>query len=104
MASADDSYAFYYFISAFNGIFQNSVYGVAARLPPSYTGAVVLGSNVAGLLASIASVLSVLFSGSPKTSAVYYFLTALFILLACFDTYFALPLNVGRSVWFIASR
>ena len=28
-------------------------------------------------------------------AAIYYFITALFMLLACFDTYFALPLNVN---------
>ena len=32
---------------------------------------------------------------SPRTAAIYYFITALFMLLACFDTYFALPLNVS---------
>ena len=32
---------------------------------------------------------------SERTAAIYYFITALFILLACFDSYFALPLNVS---------
>lgn len=31
---------------------------------------------------------------NARTAAIYYFITALFILLACFDTYFALPINV----------
>ena len=35
---------------------------------------------------------------NTRTSAIYYFITALFVLLACFDTYFALPLNVSRGV------
>ena len=30
--------------SAVNGIYQNTVYGLAAKLPFKYTGAVVLGS------------------------------------------------------------
>ena len=30
-------------------------------------------------------------------AAIYYFITALFMLLACFDTYFALPLNVSEK-------
>ncbi|XP_077286740.1 equilibrative nucleoside transporter 2 [Arctopsyche grandis] len=80
-------------LNVFNGIFQNSVYGVAARLPPKYTGAVVLGSNISGALTAIASVVAGMLAPGPKTSAVYYFLTALLVLLACFDTYFALPLN-----------
>jgi hypothetical protein len=34
-------------------------------------------------------------SPNQRTAAIYYFITALFVLLACFDTYFALPLNVS---------
>ena len=44
---------------------------------------------------SIISIISLALSPNPRTAAIYYFITALFILLACFDTYFALPLNVS---------
>lgn len=86
------------YFQGFNGIFQNSVYGVAARLPAKYIGAVVLGSNISGVFTAIVSALAVKFAPGPKTSAIYYFLTALLILLACFDTYFALPLNVRKII------
>lgn len=76
-----------------NGIYQNTVYGMAAKLPLQYTGAVVLGSNVSGTFTTIISILSQVFAPSARTAAIYYFITALFILLACFDTYFALPFN-----------
>ncbi|CAG9794741.1 unnamed protein product [Diatraea saccharalis] len=79
-------------LNSFNAIFQNSVYGVAARLPPKYTGAVVLGSNVCGTIVVFMSWTSELFD-SRRTSAIYYFITGIFVLLLCFDTYFALPLN-----------
>ncbi|CAH0401667.1 unnamed protein product [Chilo suppressalis] len=79
-------------LNALNAIFQNSVYGVAARLPPKYTGAVVLGSNVCGTIVVFMSWTSELFD-SRRTSAIYYFITGIFVLLLCFDTYFALPLN-----------
>lgn len=36
---------------------------------------------------------------NPRTAAIYYFITALFILLACFDTYFALPINVRFTIF-----
>ncbi|KAG4075671.1 hypothetical protein HA402_003496 [Bradysia odoriphaga] len=75
------------------GIYQNSVYGMAAKLPFKYTGAVVLGSNISGTLTSIISIASTYFSSSVRTAAIYYFIAAMFVLLACFDTYFALPLN-----------
>ncbi|KAL4708518.1 hypothetical protein ACJJTC_014126 [Scirpophaga incertulas] len=79
-------------MNSFNAIFQNSVYGVAARLPQKYTGAVVLGSNICGTLVVLLSWTSELFD-SRRTSAIYYFITGIFVLLICFDTYFALPLN-----------
>ncbi|XP_013165673.1 PREDICTED: equilibrative nucleoside transporter 2 isoform X2 [Papilio xuthus] len=80
-------------LNAFNAVFQNSVYGVAARLPPQYTGAVVLGSNICGTLVTLLKWLSDTFTSSRRTSAIYYFIAGMFVLLICFDTYFALPLN-----------
>lgn len=76
-----------------NGIFQNTVYGVAARLPSSYTGAVVLGSNISGTVATLLGLLFGAVAPSARAAAVYFFITGLLVLLACFDTYFALPLN-----------
>lgn len=81
--------------SVAGGIYQNSVYGMAAKLPFKYTGAVVLGSNISGTFVSIVSILSSLVTSSDRTAAIYYFIGAMFVLLACFDTYFALPLNVS---------
>ncbi|KAI5713540.1 hypothetical protein M8J76_001008 [Diaphorina citri] len=86
------------FINMANGIYQNTVYGMAAKLPPTYTGAVVLGSNVSGAFTAIINIISLRFSPNARTAAIYYFITALFVLLACFDTYFALPLNVSTPV------
>ncbi|XP_033220540.1 equilibrative nucleoside transporter 1 isoform X2 [Belonocnema kinseyi] len=76
-----------------NGIYQNSVFGMAAKLPGKYTGAVVLGSNISGTLVAFIDLISKILSPNHRTAAIYYFITALFVLLACFDTYFALPIN-----------
>ncbi|KAJ1525251.1 hypothetical protein ONE63_010076 [Megalurothrips usitatus] len=76
-----------------SGIFQNTVYGMGAKLPPKYTGAVVLGSNISGTFTAIISFISLVMAPNIRTAAIYYFITALLVLLACFDTYFALPLN-----------
>lgn len=84
-----------FFIAA-GGIYQNSVYGLAAKFPFKYTGAVVLGSNISGALTSVIAILTKTYTSSPKTAAIYYFIGAMFVLLACFDTYFALPLNVSQ--------
>lgn len=75
------------------GIYQNTVYGMAAKLPFKYTGAVVLGSNISGTFSAVINVISLALAPDKRTSAIYYFITALFVLLACFDSFFALPLN-----------
>ena len=80
-----------------NGIYQNCVYGLAAKLPMKYSGAVVFGSNISGVITSIISITSVAIAASAKTAAVYYFLTALFVLFLCLDTYFLLPLCVSNN-------
>ncbi|XP_066582107.1 NADPH-dependent diflavin oxidoreductase 1-like [Prorops nasuta] len=76
-----------------NGIYQNSVFGMAAKLPAKYPGAVILGANISGTLTAIINFLAQIMAPNIRTAAIYYFITALFILLACFDTYFALPIN-----------
>lgn len=76
-----------------NGIYQNTVYGLAAKLPFRYTGAVVLGSNISGTFTALINIMSIATAPNPRTAAIYYFITALFVILACFDTYFALPLS-----------
>ncbi|VVC28097.1 Equilibrative nucleoside transporter,Major facilitator superfamily domain [Cinara cedri] len=76
-----------------NGVYNNSVFGMAAKLPTKFIGAVILGTNLSGTFTSITSILSISIAPDARTAAIYYFTTALFVLLACFDTYFALPLN-----------
>lgn len=80
-----------------NGVYQNCVYGTAAKLPMKYTNAVVLGSNISGTLTSVVNIAAIALAPSPRTAAIYYFLAALLVLLACFDTYFALPLCVSLN-------
>ncbi|CAK9811444.1 NADPH-dependent diflavin oxidoreductase 1 [Anthophora plagiata] len=75
------------------GIYQNSVFGMGAKLPAKYTGAIVLGSNISGTFTAIINLLAQYMAPNARTAAIYYFITALFVLLACFDTYFALPIN-----------
>lgn len=75
------------------GIFQNTVYGMAAKLDQKYTGAVVLGSNISGTFATVISILSGFIWSSVRKAAIYYFITAMFVILICFDTFFAMPLN-----------
>jgi equilibrative nucleoside transporter 1/2/3 len=82
-----------------NGIYQNTIFGMAAKLPGKYTGAVVLGSNISGTFTAVVSLLTSTMTSNKKMAAIYYFITALFVLLVCFDTYFALPLNVSNTIF-----
>lgn len=75
-----------------SGVYQNSIYGVAAPLPGKYSNAVVLGSNISGTLTSLLNIFSIAASPNARTAAIYYFLSALLVLLLCLDSYFALPL------------
>nr|CAD7572268.1 unnamed protein product [Timema californicum] len=52
-----------------------------------------MDKNVSGTFTAIISLIASIMAPSIRTAAIYYFITALFVLLACFDTYFALPLN-----------
>jgi equilibrative nucleoside transporter 1/2/3 len=80
-------------LNVVNGIYQNTVYGIAARLPPRYTGAVILGSNLSGIFTAVISILSSAIAPAPRIAACYYFIVALLILFICFDSYFTLPLT-----------
>ncbi|XP_053619526.1 equilibrative nucleoside transporter 1-like [Plodia interpunctella] len=80
------------FLNTFNAIYHNSIFGVAARFPPKYTGVVVLGSNVCGTLVVFLDWGSTVFS-STRTAAIYYFIGGIGVLLVCFDTYYAFPIN-----------
>ncbi|XP_064600269.1 equilibrative nucleoside transporter 1-like [Liolophura sinensis] len=75
-----------------NGVFQNCVYGLAAILPMKYTNAVVLGTNTSGVFTAVINIIAMWASPSTRTAAIYYFITAIFVLLVAFDSYFALPL------------
>ncbi|XP_013396630.1 equilibrative nucleoside transporter 3 [Lingula anatina] len=79
-------------INMATGVYQNSIYGLAANLPMKYTNAVVLGSNTSGTLTSVISILALAGTPDPRTSAIYYFVAAIIVLLIAFDTFFALPL------------
>ncbi|KAI1293863.1 Equilibrative nucleoside transporter 3 [Halotydeus destructor] len=56
-----------------SGVFQNSSTGVSARLPMSYTNAVVTGMSLGSLFAALASIASIALSPGPKTAAILFF-------------------------------
>ncbi|XP_041369044.1 equilibrative nucleoside transporter 1-like [Gigantopelta aegis] len=75
------------------GVYQNSIYGLAAMLPMKYTNAVVFGNNFSGTLVSVINIISLVVAPNVRTSAIYYFVTAILVLLIAFDAYYVLPLT-----------
>merc|ERR1712168_1521888 len=45
-------------LNAATGVYQNSLYGLVAILPPRYTNAVILGNNISGTITTTVSVIS----------------------------------------------
>ncbi|XP_025095094.1 equilibrative nucleoside transporter 1-like isoform X2 [Pomacea canaliculata] len=80
-------------LNSAGGVYQNTIYGVSAILPMKYTNAVIFGTNFSGTLVACISILAIALAPDIKTSAIYYFVTAIVILLIAFDTYFILPLT-----------
>lgn len=76
-----------------NGVYQSAVYGAAAKLPMSYSNAVVIGSNICGTLVTVIDITSQAIAPNPRTAAVYYFVGTLAVLIACLITFLVLPLN-----------
>lgn len=77
-----------------SGIYQNCVYGLGAKFPGSYTNAILIGSNSSGTFTSIVNLLSLWLAPEPQTAAMYYFSTALFVILVCLISYNLLPYNL----------
>ena len=76
-----------------NGVYQSTLYAVVAKLPMSYSNAVVLGSNISGTLTTIINIISKALAPDPRSAAVYYFVGTLAVLIACLISFHMLPLN-----------
>uniref|UniRef100_A0A914WLP1 Equilibrative nucleoside transporter 1 n=1 Tax=Plectus sambesii TaxID=2011161 RepID=A0A914WLP1_9BILA len=74
-----------------NGIYQNSIYGLAADFPPHFSNAIVVGNNLCGTFISLVNILAIWAAPSQRLAAIYYFIAALLTIFACFDSYFVLP-------------
>lgn len=75
------------------GVYQNSTFGLAAILPMKYTNAIVLGNNLSGVFIAVVNLICLALAPNPRTQAIYYFVTAIVILLVAFDAYFLLPVT-----------
>lgn len=76
-----------------SGIYQNCIFGTGAKFPGSYTNAILIGSNFSGTFTSIVNLLSIWLAPKPQEAAIYYFITALVVILVCIISYNLLPYN-----------
>lgn len=77
-----------------SGVYQNCIFGTGAKFPGSYTNAILIGSNFSGTFTSIVNLLSIWLAPEPQKAAMYYFITALFVILICLISYNSLPYNL----------
>lgn len=77
-----------------SGIYQNCIFGLGAKFPSTYTNAILIGSNLSGTFTSTINLLSIWLAAKAQDAAVYYFITALFVLLICLISYNLLPYNL----------
>jgi len=76
-----------------SGIYQNCIFGTGAKFPGSYTNAILIGSNFSGTFTSTVNLLSIWLAPKPQEAAMYYFITALLVILVCIVSYNLLPMN-----------
>lgn len=76
-----------------SGVYQNCVFGIGAKFPGSYTNAILIGSNLCGTFTSTVNLLSIWLAPEPQEAAIYYFVTALVVIMACIISYNLLTLN-----------
>lgn len=78
-------------MNACNGVYQNSIFGVAGQLPERYSNAVILGNNISGTLCAVIMLISKWSSPDLRTSGIVYFVAVLLVLIIAFNSYFLLP-------------
>lgn len=71
-------------VNTCSGIYQNSIFSMAARLPAKYIGAVVLGTNISGIFVALVSLISLQITDDLQLAATNYFSIAVIVLIVCF--------------------
>ncbi|KAI1716166.1 nucleoside transporter domain-containing protein [Ditylenchus destructor] len=80
-------------LNSANGVYQNSIYGLMADFPFTYTNAVILGSNLCGIFVSVLAILMLLFVQDIQLAATIYFGIALLTVVFCAVTFHLLSKN-----------
>lgn len=86
-------------LSFFSAIYQGAFMSTAACFPSRNMLAYTTGQSIAGILAAIAQILSLMGHLEPSKSALYYFITADAILIITLAVYLSLPKFEYFSFW-----
>uniref|UniRef100_A0A0N4ZPV0 Equilibrative nucleoside transporter n=1 Tax=Parastrongyloides trichosuri TaxID=131310 RepID=A0A0N4ZPV0_PARTI len=81
------------FMCATNGVYQNSMFGLAANFPQSYTNGMILGANVCGTFVSLINIITISVTNNVELTAFVYFTIALITLIICFISIFVIKNN-----------
>ncbi|CAI5454925.1 unnamed protein product [Caenorhabditis angaria] len=73
-----------------NGIYQNSIFGLASDFPFKYTNAVIIGNNLCGTFVTLLSMATKAFTKNVLDRAFAYFSISLITLAFCFGSFFLL--------------
>ncbi|CEF62605.1 Equilibrative nucleoside transporter 3 [Strongyloides ratti] len=81
------------FMCATNGVYQNSMFGLAANFPQKYTNAMILGANICGTFVSLINIMTIIALDNVQLTAFVYFMIALATLAICFVSMFFVEKN-----------
>ncbi|CAL8362914.1 unnamed protein product [Boreogadus saida] len=78
-------------INSFGAVLQGSLFGLAGRLPASYTTPIMSGQGLAGTFAAFSMICALASGSALQDSAVGYFITACVVIFLAILAYIALP-------------
>ncbi|XP_054456340.1 equilibrative nucleoside transporter 3 [Anoplopoma fimbria] len=78
-------------VSGASNLFCGSMFGISGHFPMRISQALISGQGMGGTLSAVASVVDLAVAKDVTDSALFYFLTADFIILLCIITYLLLP-------------
>ncbi|XP_074641607.1 equilibrative nucleoside transporter 2-like [Tubulanus polymorphus] len=78
------------FVNMCTGLWANCMFGIASHFSKNYVNAVVIGSNLSGLLTALFVILSKEGSADPVISAILYFVSAVVIVFMCLISFIML--------------
>ncbi|XP_074641609.1 equilibrative nucleoside transporter 2-like [Tubulanus polymorphus] len=78
------------FVNMCTGLWANCMFGIASHFSKNYVNAVVIGSNLSGLMTAILVILSKSGTADPVISAILYFVSAVVIVFLCLISFILL--------------